>query len=626
MGVSSPFHDLYQALTAGRISRRRFIEGATALGTGAAVATFCANAARVAASGAARRNGWAVYAKQGAARTPDAGTEGQQRGAGGDLKVLQWQAPTLLGTHSAIGGKDIFAAALVTEPLMHYLADGTLIPHLVTEVPSVENGLLSKDLTTVTYKILPGVTWNDGQPFTAADVAFTHRWITHPANNSINFNVYSAVAKVETPDALTAVLTFENPSAAWFESFTGSYFGGIYPQHAFRADADPNDGFSQHPIGTGPYVVESFAPDDQVVYAMNERYREPSKPFFSKVNLKGGGDPESAARAVLETGDWDYAPLLQAEPDVLRAMEQSGGKGTVVIVPGTFVERLNLNFSDPNREVDGQRSHFGTPHPIFSDLKVRQALNLAVPRDTIANQFYFGQEGEPPTANVLTGIASFTSPNTSWAYDPEQAARLLDEAGWVLDGGVRMKDGMAFTITYVTTITPVRQQTQQVVKQAFKELGIDVTLMQVDAGVFFDTSPGNEQNVGHFYTDVNMYTTSATSPVATRLMDAFYTGPNGVNIAQKENGWTGGTNLTRYANPEYDRVFEQLRAETDQGRAAQLLIQLNDILINDVAVIPIVNRASDKYAISNTLRDENVMVGPGFEGNYWNIANWNRTG
>jgi peptide/nickel transport system substrate-binding protein len=164
------------------------------------------------------------------------------------------------------------------------------------------------------------------------------------------------------------------------------------------------------------------------------------------------------------------------------------------------------------------------------------------------------------------------------------------------------------------------------VKQAFKELGIDVTLMQVDAGVFFDTSPGNEQNVGHFYTDVNMYTTSATSPVATRLMDAFYTGPNGVNIAQKENGWTGGTNLTRYANPEYDRVFEQLRAETDQGRAAQLLIQLNDILINDVAVIPIVNRASDKYAISNTLRDENVMVGPGFEGNYWNIANWNRTG
>jgi peptide/nickel transport system substrate-binding protein len=107
-------------------------------------------------------------------------------------------------------------------------------------------------------------------------------------------------------------------------------------------------------------------------------------------------------------------------------------------------------------------------------------------------------------------------------------------------------------------------------------------------------------------------------------MTAWYAGPNGSNIAQKENAWAGGANFIRYASPEYDALFEQVSAETDLERAAQLLIQMNDILINDVALIPEVNRASDKYAISNTLRDENIMVGPGFEPNYWNFANWNR--
>lgn len=623
MGVTSPFEDLYRALTAGRISRRQFLERATALGMGAAVATFCANASRASASGASRRNGWAVYAQEGAAKAPDAGTEGQTRGAGGELKILQWQAPTLLGTHTATGTKDILAAAFITEPLMHYLEDGTLIPCLVTDVPSVENGLLSEDLKTVTYNLLPDVTWSDGEAFTAADVVFTWKWITHPENNSVNFAIYTAIENVEATDDLTVVVTFKTPSAAWFEPFTGSVFGGVYPEHAFGDYTNKNDDFLQNAIGTGPYVVESFAPNDQVVFAMNERYREPNKPFFEKVNLKGGGDPASAARAVLETGDWDYAWNAQVEPEILKDMEEKGGKGKLRVIQGTNVERINLNFSDPNTEVDGQRSHFGTPHPILSDLKVRQALNLAIPREQIANQFYFGQNGEPPTANILVGVPSFTSANTTWEYNLEKAGQLLDEAGWVMGGDTRKKDGVEFKLVYSTSINAVRQKTQAVVKQSLKELGVEVSLEQVDSGIFFDSSPGNEQNINHFYTDINMYTSGAGSPVPVSFMTAWYGGPDGSNIAQKENGWTGGANLVRYASPEYDQVFEQLSAETDLEQAGQLLIQLNDILIKDVALIPEVNRAADKDVISNTLRAENVIFGA-FEPNYWNVANWNR--
>src|SRR3712207_4649400 len=101
--------------------------------------------------------------------------------------------------------------------------------------------------------------------------------------------------------------------------------------------------FRQNPIGTGPYKVESFKENDQVIYVANENYREPNKPFFARVNLKGGGDAASAARAVLQTGDYDHAWNLQVEPEILRDLEQ-GGKGKAYAAPGNSVERIMYNF------------------------------------------------------------------------------------------------------------------------------------------------------------------------------------------------------------------------------------------------------------------------------------------
>ncbi len=621
MASHGPFGTLFASLTTGKINRRQFIERSTALGVGAGVAIFCANAAQAAASGGSQ-NGFAIYGQGGGiAKAPDAGTANQTRGEGGELKLIQWQAPTVATTHVGNGTKDALAASLVLEPLMHYLEDGTLIPTLITEVPSVDNGLLAKDLKTVTYKLQPGVTWSDGEPLMAKDVVFTWKWITTPSNNALTYGFYAPIASVEATDDLTAVVTFKAPTATWFEPFSGSAFGAIYPAHKFKSTDDPNTAFQTAPVGTGPYKIDSFVPNDQVIYSINEHYREPNKPYFSKVNLKGGGDVASAARAVLQTGDYDFAWNLQLEPAVLEDMEKRGGKGKVVTVLGTGVERININFSDPNTVVDGQRSHLGTPHPIFSDIMVRRALNLAVPRDVIATQFYGA--GQPPTANILTGSAAFTSKNTSWEYNLEKAGALLDEAGWTMDGNVRKKDGKEFAITYATNINEVRQKTQLVVKQAFTKLGIKVQLKQVDSGVFFDPSPGNEQNISHMYVDINMYTNGAGSPVPVSFMAGWYSGRNGSNIAQKENGWSG-FNLTRYSNPDYDALYEQVLVETDIEQASALLIQMNDVLIDDVALIPEVNRSSDTYAISNDLRNENVMVGPGFEIDYWNIANWNR--
>jgi peptide/nickel transport system substrate-binding protein len=336
--------------------------------------------------------------------------------------------------------------------------------------------------------------------------------------------------------------------------------------------------------------------------------------------LKGGGDAASAARAVLQTGDYDYAWNLQVEPDILAELEK-GGKGTVSIPPGTSVERIAFQFADWKTETDGERAKLGTVNPTVGDKAVRQAVNLAVQRDVISQQLYAG-EAEPPTANILAGIPSMESPNTSWEFNLEEAARILDEAGWAMGGGVRAKDGVELNITYVTSISPVRQKEQAIIKQALEQIGFRVELRQVDAAVFFDGSAGNEQNINHFYNDLQMYTNNVTSPIPVAYMLDWYGGKDAENIAQKANDWNG-LNYGRYQNAEYDKLLDQVRLETDLEKAAEMFIQMNDILIEDIAVIPIVNRAASKHAISTTLQEANVATSP-FEYNYWNIANWNR--
>ena len=191
-----------------------------------------------------------------------------------------------------------------------------------------------------------------------------------------------------------------------------------------------------------------------------------------------------------------------------------------------------IQFADPNTEVDGERAKMNTVNPTMGDKAVRQALNLAVQRDVISQQLYAGEEFEPPTANILTGIPSMESPNTSWEFNVEEAKQILEEAGWTMQGDVRAKDGVELSITYVTSINPVRQKEQAIIKQALEQIGFRTELRQVDAAVFFDSSPGNDQNINHFYNDLEMYTDNPTTPFPVAYMIGWYGGPDGENIAQ----------------------------------------------------------------------------------------------
>jgi len=619
-----PLARLYRALSEGRIDRRQFIEGATALGAGAALTFTLANAGSAAAAGepSPLRNGFVALAQEATpAAIPANGTDNQERGAGGDLRILQWQAPSHLSPHVATGTKDFMASALVLEPLMQYLEDGSLVANLITELPSVENGLLAEDLTSVTYKLLPDVTWSDGEPFTAEDVKFTWEWVMNPDNGSIHVGVYEPIASVEVVDPLTAKVTFSAPNPYWPESFAGTDSGYIYPKHVLEnGGQEANDAFRLKPIGTGPYVVDTFSPNDAATFTVNEHFRFPTKPFFSRVILKGGGDAASAARAVFETGDYDFAWNLAIEPELIEQMTGGDSKGTLLLTPGSSIEQIMINFSDPNKEVDGQRSEMNTPHPYFSDAAVRQAFALSIDRQTIADKFYLGGDQEPAVANILSGIPAIESPNTSIAFDTDKAAQLLEDAGWTKDGDVRKKDGVELKVTYTTTVNQVRQKSQAVNKQNLEKAGFKVELQQIDAGIFFDSAAGNDQSRTHFYWDVEMHANQLLSPRPLAYVSCWYAGPDGENIAQKSNQWNG-TNNARYRSADFDALYDAATKETDPEKLANLYIQMNDKIVEDVAAVAIV-RTGIKCGASKRLNAANFALGP-FTYQYWNIANWN---
>jgi len=542
------------------------------------------------------------------------------RGSGGTLKLLLWQAPTIVNTHLAQGTKDFIAARCCLEPLLTVDGEGKFSPVLAAEVPSKENGGLGADGKTVTYKLKRDLKWADGQPFTAEDVVFTFEFIANKETASTSVASYLPVDKVEAVDPLTVKLTFKEPTPGWYLPFVGSY-GVIVPKHALKDSVGANARnapFNLKSFGTGPYMVEDFKPGDLVVYKVNPNYREPNKPFFDRIELKGGGDATSAARAVFQTGEFDYAWNLQVEWPVLQEIAQ-GGKGDLVTAPGSGVEQIYFNFTDPNTEVDGERSHASTKHPFLTDPKVREALALGVDRDTIAKQLY-GETGEA-TPNILTTPTSFASKNTKYEFNVDKANKILDDAGYKRgpDGIRATPQGMRMKVLYVTSINSLRQKEQALVKDGWQKIGIETELKSVEAGVYFSTAPTNPDTFGHFYSDVQMFTNNFASPFPANYMKTFYSGDPSRDFAQKSNNWAGD-NFMKWSDPEFNRLYDQALRELDPEKNRQLWAQLNDIVVNTFVDVPLISR---KFTSAKAKNLKGPTLRP-FDSETWNIADWAR--
>ncbi len=547
------------------------------------------------------------------------GTAVADRGTDGQLKIIYWQAVSILNPFLSSGTKDIEASSLVVEPLAKYDEKGNMVANLVDEIPTIENGGVSEDLKSITWKLSDGLIWSDGTKVTSADVAFTAAYCMHPEGGCAQISNFTDVESVEEVDESTVKVNFSVAKPFPYGPFVGSQSPIIQKaqfENCMGAKAPECTEQNFGPVGTGPFVATEFKANDVVAYSVNENYRDPAKPAFSSVVLKGGGDAASAARSVLETGEFDYAWNLQVEPEILDQMAQ-GGKGMVVSAYGTSVERLMVNLTNPDPALGDKRGTIeGGAHPFLSDLAVRQALSLAIDRQTLVDVGY-GDAGQV-TCNVLPApdVYASTANDACKQQDMAAAKKLLDDAGWVPGSdGIRAKDGVRISILYQTSTNSVRQATQALIKQWWAELGVETELRNIDGGVFFGGDQSSPDTFQKFFADIEMYTNNFDGTDPEKYMANWHCS----DIPSPANQWLG-SNMPRYCNAEYDALVAEMGTAAKLEDRAALAKKMNDMLMQDVAMIPLIHRGGVS-AHATTL--EGVRMNE-WDSELWNAADWSR--
>lgn len=542
-----------------------------------------------------------------------------ERASDGQLNILYWQAPSIMNPYLSGGIKDIEAGSLVLEPLARYDETGAMVPWLAEAIPTLENGGVAEDLTTITWTLKEGVLWSDGTPLTSQDVKFSWQYCTAEGGGCAQIEKYGGIASIDTPDDRTVVVNFDGPKPFPYTAFVGAT-APILQQAQFadclgpKAPECTRQNF--YPIGTGPFVVDDFRPNDVIQFSANSNYRDPDKPAFAKVLLKGGGDATASGRAVLETGDYDYGWNLQLAPDVLDNME-SAGLGQVVSTFGALVERIIINLTDPSAEHGARRSTLDHPHPFLTDKAVRQALSMAIDRELLV-EIGYGSAGRV-TCNILPApeIYASTANDACKTQDIDGANALLDAAGWTdSDGnGVRDKDGVELRLLFQTSTNAVRQDFQTLIKQWWSEIGVATELRNIDASVFFGGDPGSPDTYQKFYADVQMYasTFDGTDP------EAYLANWQCAQIPSPENQWQG-SNMSRYCNEAYNALVAQMQTTGELDKRAELAKSMNDMLMQDYVMLPLVDRGRVS-AHSNTLGGVRLNI---WDSELWNIADWYR--
>ena len=543
-----------------------------------------------------------------------------ERGSDGNVSIIYWQAPSILNPFLSGGTKDVESASLIVEPLARYDQNGEMVPFLAVEIPTVENGGVSADLTSITWKIAPGIKWSDGTAFTAADVKFTADYCMHPEGGCAQLTKFDGVSSVEALDDMTVKVTFENPMPFPY----GPFVGGESPiiqkaqfENCMGAKAPECTAENFGPIGTGPFVVTDFRPNDVIQMVANDNYRDPAKPAFASLTFKGGGDATAAGRAVMETGEFDYAWNLQLAPDVIARMEQ-GGKGTPVAGFGPLVERIMLNQTNPSPDLDANtRSTAAAPHPFLKDPAVYKAMSLAIDRPLLV-EIGYGKAGKV-TCNWIPAPAAFNSETLSCdTQDIAGANAMLDAAGYKDtngDGVRETPDGMPLKLLYQTSTNAVRQDFQALIKQWWSEIGIDAELRNLSASVFFGGDPGSPDTYQKFYADVEMYanTFNGTDPQA-------YLGNMVCDKAPRPETQWQGENISRWCDPAYDELYAKLATTAGIEARAEIGRKLNDMAVTGGAMIPLVHRGR-LSAHANSLGGVVLNV---WDSELWNVADWYR--
>jgi peptide/nickel transport system substrate-binding protein len=282
------------------------------------------------------------------------------------------------------------------------------------------------------------------------------------------------------------------------------------------------------------------------------------------------------------------------------------------------VERLELNFANPDPALGDARSEPDTKHPLFADKGVRRALAMATNRDAIAQRLYGDGLFGRATCNILAAPDSISSPNTKGfdvcKFDLDAANEELDRAGWTKGAdGIRAKGGVKLRILFQTNVNARRENTQLLLKKDWESVGFQVDLRSEPFTTFFtNTSPGG---ANRFWADVQLYADGG-DPDPTAYLSHWAT----EQMASRSNNWLLG-NRARYSNKDFDATLGLLRTEPDSAKRAQLTVQANDLLIQDVAAIPLVQRGAVTSGVAKSLKGVDPST---WDSEMYNAADWTK--
>lgn len=474
----------------------------------------------------------------------------------------------------------------IYDPLWAVDDKGELVPRLAAKIPTVENGGISADGLTWHVVLRDDVFWHDGEPFTAEDVKYTLELINSPDFNARTRQGHEYVRDIEVLNDHEIRWQMSEVYAPYVSQLSSTF---IAPKHILEKDEDPNrSSLSLKPIGTGPFKLKERVSGDRVTLVANENYYGDG-PYLEELVFKYIPDL-NALYSQFRTGQIDVVGIRGIPHNFYDEIKSVDGL-TVIPAPLASIEGIAINHE----------------HPALKEKAVREALYHAINKEAIVDLLYFGLP--EPTESYL--------PKTSWAYnanlpkqnfDKELAKQILEEAGWQVGAdGVREKDGvrLAFTISS-TSGDELRAQTQQLIQQDWKDIGVALDINNMPAAVVW----------GDFWFKSQFDTVLvAVNYMTGNDPDTSYRFHSGA--IQAKGG--RGSNVSQYQSDVADELLEKGQRTMDQEERKKIYNDLQELLREDLVFLPLYQMVHVKGHKDNLVGyapNVNVLS------NAWNAGVW----
>ncbi|HET9031213.1 MAG TPA: peptide ABC transporter substrate-binding protein [Candidatus Aquilonibacter sp.] len=472
----------------------------------------------------------------------------------GMLRVSIQSEPKNLNPLLASNTTDAMVDGLIFDPLVSADPKGNLVPILVTQVPTQENGGISKDGLTVTYHLKKGITWSDGQPLTSKDVKFSWQAMMNGDNNVVSRHGFDEVKSIDTPDDTTFILHLKEKFAPIVVAFFGPSDSptNIAPAHLLAKYPNVNQiPFNNEPIGSGPYKLAEWVKGDHITLVANDTYFQ-GKPGLKQITIRIIPD-ENTSLNLLRTHDidWMFEPSystyasLKTMPDVTTKYNDVNG-----------YEGVQLN----------------TSRPPLNDVAVRRAIAYAIDKKQLLDTLTFGQQT----------LATEDLPNWMWAYNPNvtvyehnpaKAKQLLQADGYKPGAdGIMTKNGQRLSLLLVTNNSNVtRTKASVIVQSNLRQAGIDVQIKYFDGATLFAPAPLGILQTGKFDLGISGWFAGVDPDNSSNFMC--------------KNVPPGGYNYTRYCSSQMDAAQRQALEHYDQATRKKAYATVEQLLATDVPQI-----------------------------------------